>query len=94
MDAVDAKLALRNHRPVIGRANNRCVYVSCLFHAEKTPSCRIRLDTLRWWCFGCQQGGGARSFLARLVGLEVAASDDEVADIVRGWVADGLRDRP
>lgn len=33
--------------------------VLCPLHEERTPSCKVWPDERGWYCFGCQQGGGA-----------------------------------
>jgi DNA primase len=33
------------------------VRVHCPFHTEKTPSCQLDLETMRFLCFGCGASG-------------------------------------
>ena len=42
----------------ITRKSGSEIFVSCPFHAEKTPSLAVNLDTGKWHCFGCGKGGG------------------------------------
>jgi hypothetical protein len=42
----------------IARKSGSEIFVSCPFHAEKTPSLAVNLDTGKWHCFGCGKGGG------------------------------------
>lgn len=53
---VELKKAGRNY---VGR---------CPFHQEKSPSFTIWPEEKNFWCFGCQTGGDAISFLQRLLG--------------------------
>lgn len=41
--------------------------ICCPFHAEKTPSFHVNVETGRWHCFGaCDRGGGAAEIEAKL----------------------------
>jgi DNA primase len=40
----------------------------CPFHQEKSPSFNVWPDEKRFYCFGCQAGGDAISFVQRLLG--------------------------
>lgn len=50
-----------------GFAPNRAGFISCPFHAERTPSLKLWPD--HWRCFGCNTGGSVIDFTARLFGL-------------------------
>lgn len=39
----------------------------CPLHEENTPSCHIDLNTGRWRCWGCGQGGGFEDLIAKIV---------------------------
>ena len=39
---------------------------TCPFHEERTPSLSINAEEGLWWCFGCQQGGDAITFVQRI----------------------------
>ena len=41
----------------------------CPFHDEKTPSFNVRPDRGSFYCFGCQKGGNAITFLMEMENL-------------------------
>jgi len=41
----------------------------CPFHDEKTPSFNVRPDRGSYYCFGCQKGGNAITFLMEIENL-------------------------
>jgi DNA primase len=41
----------------------------CPFHNEKTPSFNVRPDRGSFYCFGCQKGGNAITFLMEMENL-------------------------
>ena len=43
---------------------------TCPFHEEPTPSLSINAEEGLWWCFGCQQGGDAITFVQLIHHLE------------------------
>ena len=43
---------------------------TCPFHEERTPLLSINAEEGLWWCFGCQQGGDAITFVQRIHHLE------------------------
>jgi DNA primase len=44
----------------------------CPFHGEKTPSFHVNPDRGSYYCFGCQEGGDAFSFLMKVENLTFA----------------------
>lgn len=38
----------------------------CPFHADVNESLLMDLEEGRWWCFGCQSGGGAKEFVQKV----------------------------
>ena len=48
---------------------NSAGFVSCPFHEEKSPSCKIFKDN-RWHCFGCQARGDAIDWVQKVHDLE------------------------
>jgi DNA primase len=44
----------------------------CPFHGEKTPSFHVNPDRGTYYCFGCQEGGDAFSFLMKVENLTFA----------------------
>ena len=43
----------------------------CPFHNEKTPSFNVNPDRQAFYCFGCQEGGNAVTFLMKIENLTV-----------------------
>jgi DNA primase len=41
----------------------------CPFHGEKTPSFNVNPDRQAFYCFGCQEGGNAITFLMKIENL-------------------------
>jgi hypothetical protein len=39
------------------RRSGKSYKVLCPIHDERTPSCNIYVETNKFWCFGCNQGG-------------------------------------
>jgi DNA primase len=52
----------------------------CPFHQEKTPSFSVSRDRQRFYCFGCEKGGDAISFLCEHDGLSFVESLRTLAD--------------
>ncbi|MGI6268104.1 MAG: DNA primase [Acutalibacteraceae bacterium] len=42
----------------------------CPFHSEKTPSFTVYSDTQSYYCFGCQKGGDAITFIREIENLD------------------------
>lgn len=50
--------------------NDRSLRGFCPFHDDrKTPNLTVYKDTQSWYCFGCQQGGDAVSFVMKFYHL-------------------------
>jgi len=46
---------------------NRAGFISCPFHADRTPS--LKLHPASWKCFSCSEGGSVIDFAGKLFGL-------------------------
>ena len=46
------------------RESGNQMYACCPFHAEKTPSFTVNLDTNEWYCHGCGKGGTEKEFIS------------------------------
>ena len=67
----------------------------CPFHSEKTPSFTVFPDNQSFFCFGCEAGGDAFTFIMRMENLDYKGSIEFLAK--RSGVelpADGREDRP
>ena len=53
-----------------GFAVNRAGFISCPFHAERTPSLKLR--PAGWKCYGCGEGGSVIDFVGKLFGLSLS----------------------
>jgi DNA primase len=51
----------------------------CPFHGEKTPSFNVNPDRGSYYCFGCQEGGDAFSFLMKVENLTFAEAARSLA---------------
>ena len=56
----------------------------CPFHDEKSPSFHVTPSRGMYFCFGCQQGGDAISFLMKIDGLTFTEAVERLADKVGG----------
>lgn len=59
------------------RESNRCAFMCCPWHAERTPSCTITIGpegTIRVHCFGCDQTWDVHSLFAQVNDLEISGS--------------------
>lgn len=61
-------MALAQRHGVELKKAGRAYKGRCPFHQEKTPSFNVWPDEKRYYCFGCQTGGDAISFVQRLLG--------------------------
>jgi DNA primase len=55
--------------------------VSCPFHPDKRPSCRVELDRKIWHCFACQAKGNLLEFVAKLEDSDLRAAAAKIAEI-------------
>lgn len=69
--------------------NQKCL---CPFHSEKTPSMVIYPDTQSFYCFGCQAGGDAISFIMRIENLDYPEAVRFLARRAGLEVPEGARD--
>ncbi len=51
------------------KRKGRAVWLSCPFHADKTPSFKINPDKQTFYCFSCNSGGDSITFIEKLHGL-------------------------
>lgn len=66
------------------REGNRFV-LCCPFHEEKTPSCKVSLDTDRYHCFGCGADGTVIDYHAHKLGITPAEAIKDLASrLTRG----------
>ena len=66
-DSVKAAVTMHDVSRAYGYRPNRAGYISCPFHAEKTPSLKLHERTFH--CFGCGFGGTVIDFVAALFDL-------------------------
>lgn len=52
----------------------------CPFHNEKTPSFSVNRERQQYYCFGCEKGGDALSFVMEFEGLSFAEALRKLAD--------------
>lgn len=50
--------------------------ILCPFHADKNPSLQVDLEKDMWYCYGCQEGGGAYKFHKKM--QELSGKKDEI----------------
>lgn len=55
--------------------------ILCPFHADKNPSMQIDLEKDMWYCYGCQEGGGAYKFHKKMQEL-IGNTDPLAVEIV------------
>ena len=51
------------------KQKGKSFWLSCPFHADKTPSLKIDADKQKFYCFGCGVSGDSISFVQKLHGL-------------------------
>ena len=64
----------------------------CPFHSEKTPSFTVFPDNQSFFCFGCEAGGDAFTFIMRMENLDYKGSIEFLAK--RSGVDPQARSRP
>lgn len=52
-------------RDVELRPSGRNFKARCPFHDDRTPSLVVYPETKRWWCFACNEGGDAISYIRK-----------------------------
>lgn len=48
-------------------------WMRCPFHEEAVPSCHVDLRSGKWFCYGCQVGGGLEEFVTKIVHDPISA---------------------
>jgi len=73
------------HYNIAARGTGTQRSVSCPFHPDKRPSCRVELDKKIWHCFACEASGNILEFVARIEGdaEDLRAAAIKLADICR-----------
>jgi DNA primase len=61
--------------------------ISCPFHRETKPSCRVELERKIFHCFGCQESGNILEFVAKLERVDLRAAAVKVAEICESSLA-------
>lgn len=69
MSASDDYKFMRLFNRFDGRRKGDEYYMLCPYHSERKPSLSVNLDSGRWHCMGCGEGGGAADLLAELAGM-------------------------
>lgn len=72
VDLISNYVELKKH----GRLSKGC----CPFHSEKTPSFTVYEDTQSYYCFGCQKGGDAITFIRDIENLDYVESVKYLAE--------------
>ena len=52
------------------RRSGRSLVGLCPFHSEKTPSFHVYPDNQSFYCFGCEVGGDAITFIRKIENLD------------------------
>ena len=66
-DATDIVSLVGSYVPL--KRSGRSLKGLCPFHQEKTPSFTVSPEKQIFYCFGCQKGGNAISFLMEIDGV-------------------------
>src|SRR4051812_2462345 len=71
------------HYNLVMRGTGTGRSISCPFHPDKRPSCRVELDKKIWHCFACEASGNILEFVARMEGdaEDLRAAAIKLADI-------------
>ena len=64
----------------------------CPFHGDTDPSLSVDPDRKFWYCFGCQAGGDAITFIRKQEGLEFVEAVNFIARLYGIPVPEGARD--
>ena len=68
-DEIKSRLTMRDLFAAYGFEQGRGGFISCPFHAEKTPSLSVYDHGQKWKCFGCGEQGDVISFVMKLFQL-------------------------
>jgi DNA primase len=71
------------HYNLVARGTGVQRSISCPFHPDKRPSCRVELDKKIWHCFACQESGNILEFVARMEGdaEDLRAAAAKIAEV-------------
>ncbi|MCX6646779.1 MAG: DNA primase [bacterium] len=64
----------------------------CPFHGDTNPSLSVDPERKMWYCFGCQAGGDAITFIRKQEGLEFVEAVNFIARLYGIPVPEGARD--
>lgn len=76
--AVKERIPVPEAARYYGFAPNRAGFISCPFHAERTPSLKLRPAS--WKCYGCGAGGSVIDFVGKLCNLSPAEAVRKLND--------------
>lgn len=62
--------------PIAHKTTTGKIYVSCVFHQERTPS--LRFVPGRFKCYGCGESGNYEDFLCSLFGISRSFEGEEL----------------
>jgi len=69
------------HYNIEARGSGTQRSVSCPFHPDKRPSCRVELDKKIWHCFSCQASGNILEFVAKLEDADLRTAAMKIAEV-------------
>lgn len=53
----------------------------CPFHNDRTPSFVVYSETKRWWCFACNEGGDAITFIQKIRDCDFRTAISEIENL-------------
>lgn len=68
---IRASLTMREVAERYGVEVNAHGLARCPFHDDKRPSMKVYDGARGWWCFVCNDGGGAIDFVSRLLHISI-----------------------